>query len=252
MMNTNLHTLPQNPQTQAAQSKCREQALTNLNTDLRLPASAVTEELCWMLSPEPSVTRKLLECAHKKEKSGEHVSRTTSVVRYAAGAVFPEHTHSGGEEFLVLDGTLSDESGDYPKGWYVRNPPGATHAPFSKDGAKIFVKLGQMHIFDRKVVRIDTSCANANWQTVACGTKTLSLFESPHEHVALVHWPAGLKLKPMRFAGGLEIYVLEGRFVDEFGDHRPGAWLRIPAGHGHQPRAVEDSLLYVKTGHLKI
>ncbi len=254
-MSTNLHKLPNSPQTSAEQSKCREQALTNLNTDLRLPASAVTDEMCWMLSPEPGVTRKLLERAHKKGKSGERVVQTplraTSVVRYAAGAKFVDHTHDDGEEFIVLDGTFSDESGDYPKGWYVRNPPGSSHAPFSKHGAKIFVKLGQMHIFDRKSVRIDTSCANADWQIAECGTRTLSLFESAHEHVALVHWPAGLKLDPMRFAGGLEIYVMSGRYVDEFGDHRPGSWLRIPAGHGHQPRAIEDSLLYVKTGHLK-
>ena len=245
-MRTNLHKLPNNLQTSTEQSKCREQALTNLNTDLRLPASAVTDELCWVLSPEPGVTRKLLE-----RVGGERVSRATSVVRYAAGSKFADHTHDDGEEFLVLDGTFSDESGDYPKNWYVRNPPGSSHAPFSKDGTKIFVKLGQMHIFDRKSVRIDTSCANADWQIAECGSKSLQLFDSPYEHVALVHWPAGLKLDPMRFAGGLEIYVIKGRYVDEFGDHRPGSWLRIPAGHGHQPRAIEDSLLYVKTGHLK-
>lgn len=245
-MSTNLHKLPQHQHMDPKPEKCHEQALTNLNTDLRLPASAVTDELCWMLSPEPGVTRKLLE-----REGGERVSRATSVVRYAAGAKFAEHTHDDGEEILVIDGTFSDESGDYPKGWYVRNPPGSSHAPYSKDGCKIFVKLGQMHIFDRKSVRIDTSCANADWQIAECGTRTLNLFESTHEHVALVHWPAGLKLDPKIFPGGLEIYVVKGRYVDEFGDHRPGAWLRIPAGYGHQPRAIEDSLLYVKTGHLK-
>jgi len=240
-MKTSLRTLPQTPQ-----EECREQKYTNLNADLRLPASAVTDELCWTLSPEAGVTRKLLE-----RDGAERVSRATTVVRYAAGSKFAEHTHDDGEEFLVLDGTFSDESGDYSKGWYVRNPPGSAHAPYSEDGCKIFVKLGQMHIFDRKSVRIDTSCANANWQIADSGTRTLKLFESPHENVALVNWPAGLKLDSMRFAGGLEIYVLKGRFVDEFGDHRSGTWLRIPAGHSHQPRAIEDCLLYVKTGHLK-
>lgn len=240
-MKTSLRRLPQ-----VSETKCREQVYTNLNTDLRLPASAVADELCWMLSPELGVTRKLLE-----RVGGEYTSRATTIVRYAAGSKFTKHTHDDGEEFLVLDGTFSDESGDYSKGWYVRNPPGSSHAPYSKDGCKIFVKLGQMHIFDRKSVRMDTSCANADWQTAESGTQTLRLFESPHEQVSLVKWPAGLKLDSMRFESGLEIYVLKGRFVDEFGDHRPGSWLRIPAGHSHQPRAIEDSLLYVKTGHLR-
>ena len=240
-MKTSLRTLPS-----GLQENCRQQAYTNFNTDLRLPASAVTDKLCWMLSPAAGVSRKILE-----RKGGEYAARATTIVRYAAGSKFTEHTHDDGEEFLVLDGTFSDESGDYSKGWYVRNPPGSSHAPYSKDGCKIFVKLGQMHIFDRKSVRIDTSCANADWQIAECGTRTLNLFDSAHEHVSMVHWPAGLKLDPMRFAGGLEIYVLKGRFVDEYGDHKPGSWLRIPAGHGHQPRAIEDSLLYIKTGHLR-
>jgi len=240
-MKTSLRTLPRSPQ-----EKCREQAYTNLNTDLRLPASAIADELCWMLSPEPGVTRKLLE-----RVGGEYAKRATTIVRYAAGSKFAEHTHDDGEEFLVLDGTFSDESGDYSKGWYIRNPPGSSHAPYSENGCKIFVKLGQMHIFDRKSVRIDTSCANADWQVAEYGVQTLKLFDSAHEHVALVKWPAGLKLDPMRFPGGLEIFVLKGRFVDEYGDHRPGTWLRVPAGHGHQPRAIEDSLLYVKTRHLQ-
>jgi len=240
-MKTSLLTRPNSPQ-----HDCREQANIDLNTDLRLPASAVADELCWMLSPEAGVSRKMLE-----RVGGEYAARATTIVRYAAGSKFSEHTHDDGEEFLVLDGTFSDESGDYAKGWYVRNPPGSSHAPYSKHGCKIFVKLGQMHIFDRKSVRMDTSCANADWQIAEGGTKTLNLFESPHEHVSLVHWPAGLKLDTMHFLGGLEIYVLKGRFVDEYGDHKPGSWLRIPANHSHQPRAIEDSLLYVKTGHLR-
>ncbi len=233
-------------QPRTVETNCIEQTYANLNTDLRLPASAVADELCWMLSHEQGVTRKLLE-----REGGETAKRATTIVRYAAGFRLAEHSRGDGEEFLVLDGMFSDESGDYTKGWYVRNPPGSSHAPYSKDGCKIFVKLGQMHIFDRKSVRIDTSCANADWQATENGTRSLKLFASLHEHVSLVKWPAGLKLDFKRFAGGLEIFVLKGRFVDEFGDHKPGAWLRIPAGHGHQVRAIEDTVLYVKTEHLR-
>ncbi|HFB55406.1 MAG TPA: cupin [Hellea balneolensis] len=218
-----------------------------LNADLRMPASAKFDELCWTLSPQKGVRRKMLE-----RVGGEHVSRATSIVRYAAGSSFYDHTHDGGEEFLVLDGTFSDASGDFPQGWYVRNPPGSSHAPFSKDGCVIFVKLGQFHRFDRRAVRKDTSCANADWCESENGTKTLRLFEGAHEHVSLVKWPAGLKLEPSKFSSGLEIFVISGRFVDEFGDHKLHDWLRIPAGFGHAPRAIEDTMLYIKTGHLSV
>ena len=224
---------------------CEQACCDALHVDLRLPASARLDDLCWTLSPQSGVSRKFLD-----RQGGERPKRATSVVRYGAGAEFPEHSHDGGEEILVLDGTFSDASGDYSKGWYIRNPPGSSHAPYSKDGCQIFVKLGQMHRFDRMRLRLNTSCANADWQEGEAGSKSLQLFKSAYEHVALLRWPAGLKLDPVRFSGGLELLLLSGRFVDEFGDHHAGAWLRIPPGHGHQPRAVEDCLLYVKTGHL--
>jgi ChrR Cupin-like domain len=46
--------------------------------------------------------------------------RATSVVRYAPGSSFAPHTHGAGEEFLVLDGVFSDETGNFPAGAYVR------------------------------------------------------------------------------------------------------------------------------------
>lgn len=70
--------------------------------------------------------------------------RATSIVTYEPGSSFSSHTHAFGEEFYVLEGTFSDQSGDYSKGWYVRNPVKSAHAPFSKEGTKIFVKLAQM------------------------------------------------------------------------------------------------------------
>ena len=227
-------------------SNTAKQACVKLNADLRMPASAKTSEQDWMLTPQLGVQRKLLE-----RDGGEYVSRATSVVRYAPGSEFNPHTHDGGEEFFVLSGTFSDDSGDYPKGWYVRNPPGSSHAPYSEQGCEIFVKLGQIPRMDRKAVRMDTSCANADWEIAECGTKTLTLHDSPYEHAALMHWPKGLKTDPTIFTGGVEIFLISGRFVDEFGDHNKGSWLRIPPGHGHKVRAIEDSLVYVKTGHLR-
>jgi len=54
------------------------------------------------------------------------------------------HGHPGGEEVFVLEGALADEDGVYPKGTWVRMPAGSTHAPWSEDGALLWVKAGHL------------------------------------------------------------------------------------------------------------
>ena len=57
--------------------------------------------------------------------------------------------HTGGEEFVVLEGVFQDEYGDFPAGTYVRNPPTTSHTPGSEAGCTIFVKLWQFDSNDR-------------------------------------------------------------------------------------------------------
>ncbi len=54
------------------------------------------------------------------DRIGREQARATSLVRYAPDSVFPEHTHPGGEEILVLSGTFTENGTDYPAG---RTPP---------------------------------------------------------------------------------------------------------------------------------
>ena len=75
------------------------------------------------------------------DRIGDEVARATSIVRYAPGSAFSPHVHTGGEEFLVLDGVFQDEHGDFAAGTYVRNPPETRHTPASAQGCTIFVKL---------------------------------------------------------------------------------------------------------------
>ena len=82
---------------------------------------------------------------HLLDRQGGEVARTTSIVRYLPGSRFERHNHCGGEEILVLEGTLSDELGAYPAGTYLLNPGGSAHAPSSKEGCTLLVKLQQMH-----------------------------------------------------------------------------------------------------------
>ena len=75
-----------------------------------------------------------------------HSSKTENValVRWAPGTKFNAHTHWGGEEILVLDGTFQDEHGSYPKGTWLRSPHLSQHAPRSDEGCLIYVKTGHL------------------------------------------------------------------------------------------------------------
>lgn len=68
----------------------------------------------------------------------------TVLVRWAAGTQIPPHTHATVEETLVIEGELQDEFGAYPAGTWFRVPQGSTHAPRSRHGALILIKVGHV------------------------------------------------------------------------------------------------------------
>ena len=214
-----------------------------LNADFSQRALIRPADSPWVASPMPGVERRMLD------RIGEEVARATSIVRYAAGSHFSEHHHPGGEEFLVLGGVFSDERGDYPAGTYVRNPIGSHHAPFSREGCTIFVKLMQFDEADDQPVVIDST--QAQWRPgLVPGLQVLPLHQHGTEHVALVRWAPGTYFNAHRHWGGEEILVLEGTFQDEFGDYPAGSWLRSPHLSQHTPFSEEGCLIWVKTGHL--
>jgi anti-sigma factor ChrR (cupin superfamily) len=71
-------------------------------------------------------------------------SEFVSLVRFAAGTVFPQHHHPHGEEILVLSGMFEDGDDAYPAGTWLRNPPGSRHRPFSLQGCLLYVKVGHL------------------------------------------------------------------------------------------------------------
>jgi len=73
-----------------------------------------------------------------------HGRERVYLARWAAGASYPMHRHSGGEESYVLSGEFGDNLGAYPAGTWIRNPVGSEHAPFSKGGAVLYVKSGHL------------------------------------------------------------------------------------------------------------
>lgn len=214
-----------------------------INADLTKRAVMDANTLDWMPSPLPGVERRMLE------RDGEEVARATSIVRYAPGSAFSAHTHSGGEEFLVLEGVFSDEMGDFPKGMYVRNPVGSRHTPSSADGCTIFVKLWQMPAEDQDFVRTDIESPEG-WRDGEPGERVRLLHSSDHETVEIRRWSAGAELARRTFPEGVEYLVLEGGFDDADGRYGKGTWLRIPPGGAHAPHSADGCTVYVKTGHL--
>lgn len=182
------------------------------------------------------------------DRVGGEVARATSLVRYAAGSFFPQHVHDGGEEILVLDGVFSDESGDYPAGWYLRNPPGSSHRPHSNQGALILVKLRQMPHTQQDQVRFNTNAPEA-WQSKA-GYELCNLYFRCTEQVALVRLNQDTQV-PVETQQGAELLVISGSLHDGTTSYPAGSWLRIAAGDTCEVRALSaGTTVYRKTGHL--
>ena len=65
---------------------------------------------------------------------------SVALLRYAPGAGVPAHLHRGLETILVLQGTQSDERGQYPEGSLVLNPEGTSHRVWSEDGCVVLIQ----------------------------------------------------------------------------------------------------------------
>ena len=216
-----------------------------VNQDFTKRIAIDSEKETWHKSPSDGVERLYLE----RDDGGESAV-ATSIVRFAPGSKFDKHIHDGGEEFIVLEGTFSDEFGSYPKGTYVRNPQGSAHNPFSDSGCKLFVKLRQFQNDDQEQIKIDTN--KEPWLPgLVDGLSVMPLHHFNTEHAALVKWSPNTIFNPHQHWGGEEILVLEGTFYDEFGTYPKGSWLRSPHLSQHTPFTKEEgALIFVKTGHL--
>ncbi len=156
-----------------------------LNSDFSQRALVHSDQIEWQPSPMPGVHRRMLD------RIGGEVARATTIVRYAAGSHFSEHTHTGGEEFVVLEGVFSDEHGDFPTGSYVRNPPTSAHTPHSDDGCTIFVKLWQFQPEDRTHVVIDMNKMEFIPDATRPGVGVMPLFSDNQETVRSERWDPG-------------------------------------------------------------
>lgn len=215
-----------------------------LNGDIGRRADVHGAQLAWRPSPSPTVTRKRLH-----RTGGAEDGQVTSIVRYAPGASFPAHDHPEGEEILVLEGTFSDEHGDWPAGTFLANPEGFRHAPFSREGCVLFVKLRQLAGPGRQHVALQTG--DMRWEptgTPGVAAKPLLADAAFPDQTRLERWDAGTDRGPRHYPRGAEFFVWKGSFEDEAGRHAAHAWLRLPPGGAHHARSPEGCIVYVKTG----
>mmetsp|Transcript_33598 Transcript_33598/g.95208 ORF Transcript_33598/g.95208 Transcript_33598/m.95208 type:complete len:309 (+) Transcript_33598:65-991(+) len=220
----------------------------------------------WLTTSQSSgVARRLIE------RRGGDIARATTVVRFAPNQSFPEHTHTGGEEFVVLDGTWRDGYGDFPKYCYIRNFIGSSHTPrIGEDGCVILVKLCQMHPtihpepqhtawtdLGPAVVRRDGLEVASGEGSSAASFHELVIFGSPLETVKMMVLPgSGATVRIPVPKGGRELLVVDGQFTSRLGTHDERSWCRLADevhfadGHLEVTAGEAEVYLYSKEGHL--
>lgn len=215
-----------------------------INGDMSKRAAMHAGAMEWQPSPSGTVWRKRLHLV-----GGVESGQVTSIVRYEKGSTFPAHDHPQGEEILVLEGTFSDEHGDWPAGTYLLNPEGFRHAPFSREGCILFVKLRQYAGRERHHVALCTY--EFPWKNGPYpGIDSKELYSEGRfpDEMRLERWAVGASPGSVRYEGGAEILLLKGTLEDEEGSYGELSWLRLPTGATHTPVSPSGCELYVKTG----
>jgi anti-sigma factor ChrR (cupin superfamily) len=216
-----------------------------LNADFTRRVVMHADEIPWQASPIAGVSRRMLD------RIGDEVARATSIVRYDPHSKFSPHVHTGGEEFIVLEGVFQDEHGDFPAGSYIRNPPQSRHTPGSEPGCTILVKLWQFDLADRSHIRIDLNKIGAVADPKRPGVAVTPLFLDPREDVRVEQWQPGAAV-PLDTDGGAELFVLEGGFEEGGESLRRHSWLRLPSGARAMAKAgPAGAKVWIKSGHLR-
>ena len=77
---------------------------------------------------------------HKISYNKDNGGQGTYVLKMEPGAKSLPHKHIGFEEFLMLEGELTDPDGTiFKKGDFISFEPGSTHSSHTKDGCLILV-----------------------------------------------------------------------------------------------------------------
>ena len=78
----------------------------------------------------------------------------TSLLHIEPGGGVPEHTHKGFELTLLLDGSFSDESGEYVKGDFIMLDSSAQHHPVSAQGCLCYTVVNASLHFTKGINKL--------------------------------------------------------------------------------------------------
>jgi hypothetical protein len=114
----------------------------------------------------------------------------------------------------------------------------------------ILVKLWQFDHDDRTYVTIDTN----QQRFIDCpdrpGVRQLELFHDDREAVRLEHWNANANVK-LASPYGLEVFVMQGSFVESGELFQRDSWLRLPARSGLLAQTGADGCrIWLKLGQI--
>lgn len=202
-------------------------------------------EMEWVETRMKGVKRRMLD------RVGAESGRATSIVSYDPNSKFSSHVHTGGEEFIVLDGVFQDEHGDFPVGSYIRNPPESSHTPGSDEGCMIFVKLWQFDKNDRTEVKVNYDQLVSTKDVDRPGVSVTPLHKDQYEEVRMEEWDADTTVL-IEDRGGIEILVIDGSFEESDDQLKKLSWLRVPVGSSVKAKAgSKGARVWIKTGHLR-
>jgi len=199
-------------------------------------------ELTWAATGTPGVEKKLLVAGN------EASMHEVSILRLGPGAQLPPLPEGWGIEVVVLEGSWQLPEGILEEHGYSRRPPGEVGAGSTATGCTLYVRSGPFAEDDKELVH--SQAGEEPWSPGHGNLGVKSLHSIGDEGTALVHWPAGERFIPHQHWGGEEIFVLSGTFRDEHGTYPKGTWIQSPHLSTHHPFVEEETVIFVKTGHL--
>lgn len=204
-----------------------------MNSDYDKRALIDTNGLVWEKTEHQGVFKKTLALNMKEE---------TALIKLEGNTSLNSSSQLNSAEIFVLDGIYINEFGEFPQGTYLHLPKEDEAFVRTTSGCIIFRKTNQSK--DEQQVIINTS--NSEWLPGQGNLEVLPL----HTQTALVKWPKNERFIPHKHWGGEEIFVLKGTFMDEHGEYPHGSWIRSPHLSEHYPYVDEETIIFVKTGHL--
>lgn len=204
-----------------------------MNNDYSKRVVLNEKELEYISNSNNTILKKLLSQKENQE---------TAILEMPKNSQLNSNEKFNNVEILVLDGIYINEFGAHPKGTYLKlSNENELHVK-TTSGCKIFRKINYFENSEKLII----NTTSTPWQQGHGNLKVMPL----DSQSALVLWPKNEKFIPHSHWGGEEIFVVYGKFMDEYGVYPQNSWIRSPHRSFHTPFVEEETLIYVKTGHI--